>query len=75
VLVIVMFMLGLFQPAHAGESDPSAVRSETLLRSSSSGDGESYHCYLAGAEEQRAASMRSRVLSPGIGRSKPCLYL
>jgi quercetin dioxygenase-like cupin family protein len=51
MLVIVTLAYVLSQQAMAGEDAQSAVRSETLLRSSSSWDGEPYKSYPPGQPE------------------------
>jgi quercetin dioxygenase-like cupin family protein len=51
VRVIVTLVLILLQQANASENDQSAVRSETLLRTSSSWDGEPYKSYPSGQPE------------------------
>ena len=47
MLVIVTLLSMLFQP-YAAENDQSVVRSETLLRSTTSWDGERYNSYPSG---------------------------
>ena len=49
--VILMFGFILFPEATAAENDQSSVRSENLLRSSSSWDGQPYKSYPAGRPE------------------------
>jgi quercetin dioxygenase-like cupin family protein len=51
VLVIVTLAFGLLREATAGENRQRAVRSETLLRTSSSWDGEPYKSYPSGQPE------------------------
>ena len=51
MLVIMTLALVLFRQATAAENGQSAVRSETLLRSSSSWDGEPYKSYPPGQPE------------------------
>ena len=51
ILLITALALVLFRQATAGENAQSAVRSETLLRSSSSWDGEPYKSYPPGQPE------------------------
>ena len=51
VLTKVMFVLVLLQQTNTAQNGQSAVRSEILLRSSSSWDGEPYHAYLPGRPE------------------------
>jgi quercetin dioxygenase-like cupin family protein len=51
MLVIVTFLLTLFEQATAAQNRQSAVRSETLLGSSSSWDGELYKSYPSGQPE------------------------
>ena len=50
-LVIVALLSMLFQHPYAGENDQSFVRSETLLRSTTSWDGERYKSYPTGQPE------------------------
>jgi quercetin dioxygenase-like cupin family protein len=51
MLLIATLVLVLFEKAMAAEDDQSAVRSETLLRSSSSWDDEPYKSYPPGQPE------------------------
>ena len=50
-LVIVALLSMLFQHPYAGENDQSFVRSETLLRSTTSWDGERHKSYPTGQPE------------------------
>src|SRR5215472_11618608 len=47
----VLFVLNLVQTANAAQNGQSEVHSETLLRSTSSWDGELYDSYVAGRPE------------------------
>jgi quercetin dioxygenase-like cupin family protein len=51
VLLIVAFVLALFHRANVAEHGQSAVQSKTLLRASSSWDGEPYKSYPSGRPE------------------------
>ena len=51
MLAIVTLLSMLFQQPYATESDQSVVRSETLLRSTTSWDGERYKSYPSGQPE------------------------
>ena len=51
MLAIVTLLSMLFQQPYAAESDQSVVRSETLLRSTTSWDGERYKSYPSGQPE------------------------
>jgi quercetin dioxygenase-like cupin family protein len=51
MLVIVMLLSILFQRSNVAENDQSVVRSETLLRSSASWDGEPYKLYPSAQPE------------------------
>jgi quercetin dioxygenase-like cupin family protein len=51
MLVTVMLLSILFQRPNSAENDQSVVRSETLLRSSASWDGELYKSYPSGQPE------------------------
>ena len=51
VLLIATFAFTLLQKATAGQNRQSAVQSQTLLRASSSWDGESYKSYTSGQPE------------------------
>jgi quercetin dioxygenase-like cupin family protein len=50
-LVIVALLSMLFQQPYVAENDQSIVRSETLLRSATSWDGERYKSYPSGRPE------------------------
>jgi quercetin dioxygenase-like cupin family protein len=50
-LLIAIFAITLFQKASAGQDRQPAVQSETLLRTSSSWDGEPYRSYTSGQPE------------------------
>ena len=50
-LLVIVFALGLFQQPNAQKNGQSAVRLETLLRSSESWDGEPYKSYRSGQPE------------------------
>lgn len=61
MVVIVMLLSTLFQLAKGKRNDQPGVRSESLLRSSSSWDGEPYKCYPSGQPE---LSILKITLSP-----------
>jgi len=62
-LLIATFAIALLQKASAGQDRQSAVQSQTLLRTSSSWDGEPYRSYTSGQPE---LSILKITLAPHI---------